>query len=257
MDLCACKRRMISVKKIKKWMSVMLALSVMISLLMIPAQETQAAETASVTKAVHLNVGTCKDGAISITFAAEWDHVKNLKTSSKNLKAKITSINMNTYNQQTPDTASISLYAIKKGTYTVSFDIYNESEKKVSSHTVKVYVNTDQAIKSVTFAGEQTYALTEKTKGKLAVTMNKGYTLKKIILETYDKTGEEKTQQVKNNSIVTLGKYPHLYKSGKMYEDYYHMSTSLMTYTGICVYYIDKYTNEETYEFYYLHGIAE
>lgn len=240
-------------KRIKKWVSVMLALSVMISLLMIPAQETQA----SVTKGVHLYVGTCKDDAITITFVDDWDHVENLKTSSKNLKAKITSVNISTYNQQAPNSSKIALYASKEGTYTVSFDICNEFDEKVSSHTVKVYANTDHAIKSVTYAGKQTYGFTDEAKGKLAITMNKGYTLKKIVLETYNKAGEQKTKIVKNNSTVELGKYPYFYEYGEMYKDYYNMNTSLMAITGIRVYYIDKYTKEETSEYYYMHCLAE
>lgn len=244
-------------KRIKKWASVMLALSVMFSLLMITAQETQASTKASVTKAVHLYVGTCKDDAITVTAIDTWDHVENLKTSSKNLIAKISSINISTYKQPTPNSSKIALYASKEGTYSVSFDIYNDLDEKVSSHTVKVYANTDRAIKSVSFAGKDVYGFTDKTKGKLSVTMNKGYALKKIVVETYDKIGKQKTKAVKNNSTVELGRYPFFNENGEMYKDYYNMNTSLMSITGIRVYYIDKYTKEETSEYYYMHCLAE
>lgn len=243
-------------KRIKKWVSVLLVLSVMISLLVISEQETQAAAKASVAKAVHLNVGAIHEDTITIYFAHAWDHVENLKTSSKNLKAKITSVSIFKYNQGMNST-SITLYTNKKGTYTVSFDICDESGKTVSSHKVKVYANTDRAIKSVTYAGKQAYGFTDKAKGKLAVTMNKGYTLKKIVLETYDKAGEQKMRTVKNNSTVELGKYPYFYENGEMYKDHYNMRTLITATTGIRVYYIDKYTKEETSEYYQMYCLAQ
>lgn len=244
-------------KKIKKLVSRMLIVVVVFGLLaIIPAKEAQAASKASVTKAVHLYVKTCDDSAIAVCFANQWDHIANLKTSSKNLKAKIVSVNG--YSEQNAQyNAKIGLYASKEGIYTVTFDINDSDDEKVSSHSVKVYVNKELPIKSVTFAGGRMYSLTDKTTGKLVVSMNKGYTLKKIIIETYDKAGQKISKTVKNNSNIALGNYAYFYENGTMYDNYYNLSTSMMAPTYIRIYYIDKYTKEEMCENQMMYRVAK
>ena len=243
-------------KSVRKITTAILSLAITLGLFAAPATEVQAAEKAAVTKAVHLYVGTVEDDAIDVSFAEKGDHIGNLKTSSKNLKAKIVNINTNMYADNTA-AAKIGLYAAAKGNYTVSFDILDSDDEKVSSHSVKIYANTDMAIKSVTFAGGPTHKITDKTKGKLSVTMNKGYTFKKIVVETYDKEGKQKSKTVKNNSVITLGKYAYRSEKGEVYGDYYFMDTSLMAYTRIYVYYTDKYTKSDAKEIYYMYRVAQ
>ena len=71
--------------------------------------------------------------------------------------------------------------------------------------------------------------------------MNKGYTLKKITVTTYNKAGKEVVKTMKNNSTLKLGEYAYIfdnsYSSGRNY------STSLAARTKITITYIDKYTN--------------
>jgi hypothetical protein len=240
-----------------KFISKIMTLVMVLGLLVTPNSEVQAASTATVTKAVHLYVGTCDDNAISVEFTKQWDHIENLKTSSKNLKAKIVGVNLYNDNVKAPYNAKIGLYASKAGTYSVTFDINDSDDEKVSSHSVKVYVNEELAVKSVTFSGGEMYHITTKTKGKISVTMNKGYKLKKIVVETYDQSGNTVSKTVKNNSNITLGTYPYSYESGEMYGDYYNLSTSIMVPTFITIYYTDKYTKAQAYETKAVYRVAE
>lgn len=241
-------------KNIKKIVTAVLSLIMALGIFALPVTDAKAAAKATVTKAVHLYVGDVKDGAIAINFAEKGDRVKNLKTSSKNLYAKVVGINMGS--SETDCTARIGLFAAKKGNYTVSFDIVNSEDKKISSHSVKIYANTERAIKSVKFAGGDMHGITNKTKGKLSVTMNKGYKLTKIVVETYDKNGERKSKTVKNNSTITLGKYPYFNESGEVDGNYYYMNTSIEASTQIRIYYTDKYTKSEDSGNYYMYRLA-
>ena len=99
------------------------------------------------------------------------------------------------------------------------------------------------------------YALTSKKSGKLSVKMNKGYTLKKITVTTYNKAGKEVVKTMKNNSTLKLGEYAYIfdnsYSSGRNY------STSLAARTKITITYIDKYTKQECESIYSISRLAK
>ena len=222
-----------------------------------PATEARAAAKATVTKAVHIELDYGDDFAIEVEFAEKGDQIKNLKTSSKNIIAKVTNKYLSYQYGSKKNTANIGLFAKKEGTYTVSFDIVNADGKKVSSHSVKVYANEERAIKSVKFAGPQDFSgVTSKTKGKLSVMMNKGYKLNKIVVQTYDKDGQRKSETVKNNSTITLGKYPRIYGWKKEPCYYYNWGTSITAETDIEIFYTDKYTKSEESITYVMHRLA-
>lgn len=226
--------------RMKKILCSMLAAVLAVGLAAVPTEYAQAASKVKVPKALHMGVGKWDDDIISIQFNQLNDYITNLKTSSKNLKVKVTEIDRQNYGSRS-NRADIGIYAIKKGTYTLSFDIYGGNDKKESSHSIKIYVNNDGALKKITFDGENmtNMNVTEKASGKLSVVLNKGYTLKKIEVQTYGQNGERKSETVKNNSNITLGKYAYVEKSG---EDY---STVIMADTTVIVHYTDKYTKEE------------
>jgi hypothetical protein len=248
------------IMKIRNWKRVIsmgLAVCVLLTgILMGTEQPVEAAEKATVTKAVHLYVGETTDRAISVKYVDTWDHIENLKTSSKNLTAKITSTQIDEDSENGNNSSTIGLYANKNGTYKVTFDIYDAYDEKVSSHSVTVYANKDYAIKKITFAGKDMSRLSDVTKGKLSVSMNKGYTLKKIEVQTYDKNGKEVIKTVKNNSTIELSKYAYFYESGKMYEYSYYLNTSLLAHTQISVTYTDKYTKQNRTDSYYMYTVA-
>ena len=126
---------------------------------------------------------------ISVSYGKNYYHVENVKTNSKDLKAKL----VQTYNyaEYGECRSRIGLYAEKNGEYVVMFDVCNSSGKKLGCYEVKVYAYPNTPIKSVSFAGKSLKGITKISKGKLSVTMNSGYKLKKFTVKTYNKNGKQ------------------------------------------------------------------
>lgn len=225
----------------------------------LPQESVQAAERVEVTDKIHIGVGY-EGNSIKVYSSDEGDYVKNIKTSSKNLAAKITSVSSGknyTFDNKGKTRTAISLIALKKGNYTVSFDVYN-NDKKISSHSVKVYANTESGIKNVTIDGKKSFSnYINKNSVKFSVTMNKGYKLKKIVVEIYDKEGKSVKKTVQNNSVIQLGKYPYFYEEGSKGGEYYSMNTSMSAQTIISIYYTDKYSQEEEASAYFLYKVVD
>ena len=177
-------------------------------------------------------------------------------TSSKGLKSKVTYEN---YGSSFEDSsAEISYYSAKTGKFTIKFDVYSSNtKKKVSSHTLTAYIYDDIPVKSVLIDGKSFGSIVTKDAVTVKVTMNKGYTLKKVECGTYGKPtkgdyGHESStityKRFKNGSKITLGKYPDYSASNSDSGEYrYHyMNTSLLPQTQILITYVDKYTGLET-----------
>ncbi len=246
-------------KIMKKVVSLMLALVLTIGLMSIPATDVSAASKATVTSKIRIYPGDLWNQTIDVSYVNCGDKIKNLKTSSANLLARQSS---QISSSSDPGTANITLYAKKAGTYKVSFDIYSRDGKtKRSSHAVTVYAKSDLPMKSFKFANstKDLFTLTTKTKGKIAASLNKGYTLKKIQVITSDKNGEKVTKTVKNNSTITLGIYADYDNWGYDYDDNYYdsWSTDLVARTQIIITYLDKYTHLEDTTYYNIYRIAK
>lgn len=204
-----------------------------------------AASKADVPASVHISAGNQVGYAcdiIRVSFAKNKDHIKNVKTSSKSLHAEVTNILRDSYN----NLAEIGLYAEKKGTYKVSFDIYNAKNKKVSSHSVKVYAYAESPVKSISYGGaDMTHGTcyTELPSGKLSVTMNNGYKIKEIRVITFNKKGELVTKFAENNEVIEISKYPEFRES--QWGNNYSMNSSGVPYTQIYITYMDKYTKKD------------
>ena len=131
------------------------------------------------------------DSAISVQLGTNGKNIKNIKTSSKNLKAKVTRLSLSS----SSNSGYVGVYAKKTGKYTVSFDVYNAQNKKIKKFTVKVNVteptfSNNSPFKSVTFNNKEydyAKAVYNKNSVKVNVKMNKGYKLKKIEYSTYSK----------------------------------------------------------------------
>lgn len=203
----------------------------------------QAASQQEIPKSIHTNYDAVY---LTVPMKTIKHRIKNLKTDSLDAKANVCTIaaeeGLDLYSE-------IGIDMRKEGTYKVTFDVYNGSGKKESSHSVKVYYDSEQAVNRFEFDGkkcdEYGSLFTKKTKGKLSVEMNKDYKLKKIVISTYDKTGKENAKQIKNNETITLGRYSSIYKYGKETGSEYTMYRSVLAGTTITVYYIDKYTGQE------------
>lgn len=214
--------------------------------LMLPGDSAKAASQQKIPEVIHTQYAT---EFLIVPLKTRDQRVKNIKTNSADAKANVTTIAA----EEGSDLYSeIGIVMKKEGAYEVSFDVCSGSGSKVSSHSVKVYYNSEKAVKSISFAGKKSdkygAIYTKQTKGKLSVEMNKDYKLKKIVVLTYDKNGKEHLKQIKNNNVISLGKYASITKYGKETGSEYNMYRNLLAHTTITVYYVDKYTGEEVQE---------
>ena len=192
------------------------------------------------------------EGAIRVEFDEPGDYIKNIKVKSNNLIAKETEAYAS-YSKYTSDYYNyesksdsyysiIGLYAKKKLTTTVTFDIYDINNKKKETKTVKVtaknttYTGIGNPVKSITYGGKPfSYGqLMSKSTGKVKVKMNKNYKLVSMEIGTYTKptikksdsstsTENEMTyKKIKNNAKISLGKYAYYYEYlyASSYSDY-------------------------------------
>lgn len=281
-------------KSIKKLCSVILTLALFVSIFSSSAFTSEAAtkSASQLKKAVPSKVrifayNEYSYNGITVYINDYKNHITNIKTSSKNLKAKVT---RKTYDSNTTDNYGvIGLYALKEGKYTVSFDVLTEKGgKKLYSKKVTVYAKNDSPIKSITYAGNTNlYDIQSKASGKLNVKMNKGYKLKSIEVGTYSYTDQKDTskssdtsvsvekgydttltyKKVKNNSKITLGTIPYsnyTYRYSKSSSDYSsslniykYLNTDVIASTDVRITYIDKYTKQETTTTYTIRRFAK
>lgn len=237
-------------KLMKRLAAAMLMLAVAVSCFSMSSMEAQAAPKTTTyimdsKKGVYyptkIRVGVNERyGTTNIYLKNEGDYVASVKTNSSDIIAKITekanylgdnytSVWLNDDDRlQFKSRFEITCFARKTGTYTLTFTVKNAKKKTVCTKKIKVYAEQyGSPIKSFKYAGKEYYSgscLTTKGKGKLQVTMNKGFKLQKIEVGTYvDGEYEEwypepvfKTVKNKTNiSLATSTKYvSDVYKYG-------------------------------------------
>lgn len=286
-------------KSINKITSIVLSFALFLTLFLSVGQVSQAASSASaLKKAVPSKVrimpyneysiaNSTSTTAIFVPLASYDNCISNIKVSNSALKAKQT----HEYKSETSDSvypyyATIGLYAVKEGTYKVSFDVLTKKGgAKLYSKKVTVYVKSDSPFSSVKYAGKscESYNIQTKSKGKLSIKMNKGYKLKSIEIGTYTrntpvksdnsrenyistKTNQTSTltyKKVKNNSVITLGtssNYSYTYSLTKS-EDYryiyYYLNDRILAQTTVKITYVDKYSKQNCEAYYYLYRMAK
>ena len=147
-------------KLFKQITCAVLTLCLCAGLLLIPSAPVSAATGPSAPKAVDVsyykNYPMVNDSAISVQLGTNGKNIKNIKTSSKNLKAKVTRLSLSS----SSNSGYVGVYAKKTGKYTVSFDVYNAQNKKIKKFTVKVNVteptfSNNSPFKSVTFNNKE------------------------------------------------------------------------------------------------------
>lgn len=234
-------------KTIKSFICFMLAVSMFAASLMI--SDTKAFASSAAAK---MSIWVKSQSSMYVELASGDYKIANLKSSKSNLIVRTTHVNSGS---DYSGSATISMYAKKKGTYTVTFDVVDQYNKKRQSHTVKVFAHNEPAIKQATFNGSEVYGIvSSKPSGKFKVKMNKGYKLKSITMNTYDKNGKEISKTIKNGRKVKLGKYRHKYEGSKS-KDYEWWSADLLARTSFRITYIDKYTKEEDTSYYSVYRI--
>lgn len=235
-------------------------------------------EAANVTKSTTISPysdysyssGISDTGAIYVELDEPGDYIKNIKSKNSNLKAKLTRgyhyyYKSEDYTSKSDENcAVIGLYASKKLSTSVSFDIYGADNKKKESKTVKVNVKTTSylnPVKKITFSGkpiDYTKLYTQKS-GKVKVSLNKNFKLQKIEVGTYTspkKTASDSStryeneivyKKIKNNSKVTLGKYGYYYSYSYQYSDgktHSSYNSRILAPTYIRITYQDKKTKD-------------
>jgi len=158
-------------------------------------------------------------GTVKITLSESGDRVKNVKSKNKNLLAQITAEGYQTniskkgtstiYNE-----THISFFGKKKGTYTVTFDVVDKNGKKKCTKKIKVYVDkypvsAPSPIKSVKYAGKDInsyYPFASVKKGKLKVSVRKGYKIEKIDVKKRNAKGDWVYTKIRNGAKITLSK---------------------------------------------------
>ncbi len=209
------------------------------------------------------------EGAIEIELADEKQSIGNIKTSSKDLFAMLTG---SEYSYERLEGGSsitnqytIGLYGEKDGTYTVSFDILDENNKKVSTKKVLVY-KYPSPVKSVTMNGklQEDNWLSEKS-AKVKVSLSSGNKIQKLeygVYEIIENEGQTRSEIVyktfKNGSSVTFGTQSYYYANDYTYENegqefgHRYFNTGIDCPTYIRVVYYDKYTKQnEAYVIHY------
>ena len=211
--------------------------------------------------------------AITINLADMTQSIGNVTTNSKNLTAMITGSDYNSQQSDGYDDPEaknqyrIGLRRTKEGTYTVSFDILDENNKKVETKKIKVYAYS-RPVKSITFDGKEIDNELSGKSAKVKVALTSGNTIKKLEYGVYELEkenedsirSEEVYKKFKNGEKVVFGTQPYYYLS--QYSDvqdnysneYKYFDTDMEAPTYIRITYYDKYTkqNEVITEYYYM-----
>lgn len=245
-----------SAKRFKSFICAMLALVMVFgSVVVIQPQEVVAATSVQVPSDVRCGVGMQWAASFRVYLVAKGDKIAKLKSSSKNLVAKVTY----NHNNSTNPYADITYYAKKKGTYKLKFDVRTSYNSKRTSRTVKVHAaGTDLMIDKVTINGKavkaQGYELNEhfttKKNGKVKFTMPKGCKIKKIQVVKYDQNGNSVPKNFKNGKKVTFGVYGNstTYNYTSPYNSYYnynYWNRGMWAYTRFNITYRDSFYNAE------------
>jgi len=212
-------------------------------------------------------------GAGKAYVYAGYEHkITNLKSSNKNIQAKITKTSKTVFNRTEYDWETdkyvptkeerensdyeVSFFATKAGTATVTFDVVDKDGKVIHNGVITVtavknqrYVNP---VKKITYSGKDVWSLpVEKTpkSGKIKVTMAKGFKLVSLEIGTMTSTGERTYKKIKNNQKITLTKSIYYKVVNDSSAEYYD---PLLPGTSIRITYKNNKTKATSYDIYTL-----
>lgn len=229
--------------------------------------------------------GGWDNSAIQVTLTSSDYYLKSVKSSNKNLKAKITQksssyrVEYDGIVSENTAEGAVGLYAKKQGKYKVTITIGKKSDANFKqTAAVTVYAYNDYPFKSVKvdnkdiIGGGDNYYFSQKTL-KFKATAASGYKIKKIEVGTYKKvesengnyTSELTWKKLKNGGKFKLSSTKDSYKGGSSnsysgsyysYRSIYkYIRSSLAAETVVKITYTDKYTkqtDEEWFYFYYI-----
>ncbi len=241
--------------------------------------DAKAAETVQdeIPTKARIYVRVINNYAIKINLRESGYKIKNLKSSSSNLKVFNTYENSstNTYGDSYKSQLEIGCYARQEGVYKVSFNLVKGSKK--TKKTVIVYAKNDGPFKKVTFAGKNLDVydggMAPADSGVFKAVMNKGYRLKKIEMEVNvikDDSYSESSKYINTNRSATVIKngakvnlsnvaYKYLSSYTSSYSSEYNSLTEeedMVALTQFRVTYVDKYTKQEMYATYSMYKLV-
>jgi hypothetical protein len=234
----------------KKFLAVALALTMMLPTTAITASAASCDSDVYVKtyKNGYYYTGTKYGAPIEITFDEKGDDIANIKSESDKLKVYRVSVQTN------KKKGLIGVFATTPGTYKVSFDIIGADKKVKESKVVNVHVSLfggSSVIKTVKYANKELWTsdfydyVNIPAKGKLSVTLNKGYKLKSLRVGKYPKKGVNnyKYSKFKNGGNITLGKIAYSYTSkGTSYSS---VNNYMAAITEVEVTYVNNKTKKE------------
>lgn len=197
-------------------------------------------------------------GAGILTLSDTKQTIENVKSSSSYLKAELLRRNTDIRDGVVyRNDLTIGLYPLKDGKYAVTYDIVKNNQV-VSNLKMEVYAYPSP-VKSVTLDGKTESFYGTKTKAKIKVSLDKGNTIKKLEIGTYQiktdtitgrKQSELTYKTFKNGATVQLGTKSDYYEfvnNDRLKDDYFNGSlrSSLNSRTYIRITYKDKYTGQE------------
>ena len=220
------------------------------------SMKAEAETKALVAKYIRCGVGMRNYKSMAVQMPGKDDNVKNIKVyegnkTTKNLVVKQTSKTKNT-SATYKSSAAFALYAKKKGTYKIKFDIYKSKNSKRSSHTITVRArgNNGGALDTVTVDGKKVYDVNKNNEdyyfyyttaksGKVKFKLDEGCKITGITMLTYKKNSSAQTaKSFKNGKKATFGKYAYTYSYSNSNTSGWNKS--MWAATGFKIYYTDK-----------------
>ena len=244
-------------KKLKGFICCTLAIMLVFSGVVATSTQEVSADIIPATSKVRCGVGMKHSNSLFVSFAKKGDSIKKLKSSSKNLVVKQTSVVDSNYSDSRY--SRLEFYAKKKGQYTITFDIHNANGKKYDSRRIEVSANgTGHVITSAKIDGKNMFTnthysnkyYTTKKNGKIKFSMASGCKIQKIEVLMFGKNGNVSTKSFKNGGKVTFGIYGYSYKD----QDYSYTQWSKAFYaeTRFNIYFYDSLTNKDRVATYYV-----
>ena len=179
---------------------------------------------------MHIGVKSYAQDFIHFIMDTEGYDVRNIKASGKNLMAWYAGKRTDNLCEKDEQDGKpvvkktykrhdvyIGLFAKKKGSYRVSFDIVNEAGKIVASKKIKVYADSESPFQDIRLNNKKA-TLNKRGKYtinsfrfntsliKVKVKMTKGYRLKRIV-----KYESEKHTKIKNGATINIEKCSNVY----------------------------------------------
>lgn len=217
------------------WYYMILLIFLFMGVCIVSPRQAQAATAVKVqSKAVAYADIRCTK-LLEVTYPVKGDRIKNLKSSSSNLKIMETEYSYS----KSENHSIISYYAKKAGTYKITFDVYKADNKKRSSHSVTVYAGKFQGFWKINdkyykkwpgYGGDNGHVTyyTTASSGKIAFAVPKGGKLLKLEKSYYTAAGKEVKTRISNGTKVS----------------YNHSSSYYANETTFTATYKDTYTNK-------------